>query len=112
MRGRPCERTRQWLPRREAESDRQEGVGTPRLLGQGSELAQIRPYILGDDVRQIDWNVTARTGEPHVRVQHAERVLVTARHRTRVVIVRLADEGSEGLGVRRTRVLLVPADFA
>ena len=48
-----------------------------RLLGQGSELAQIRPYMLGDDVRQIDWNVTARTGEPHVRVQHAERVLVT-----------------------------------
>ena len=48
-----------------------------RLLGQGSELAQIRPYTLGDDVRQIDWNVTARTGEPHVRVQHAERVLVT-----------------------------------
>jgi uncharacterized protein (DUF58 family) len=48
-----------------------------RLLGQGSELAQIRPYVLGDDVRQIDWNVTARTGDPHVRVQHAERVLVT-----------------------------------
>jgi uncharacterized protein (DUF58 family) len=48
-----------------------------RLLGQGSELAQIRPYTLGDDVRQIDWNVTARTGEPHVRIQHAERVLVT-----------------------------------
>jgi uncharacterized protein (DUF58 family) len=48
-----------------------------RLLGQGSELAQIRPYVLGDDVRQIDWNVTARTGEPHIRVQHAERVLVT-----------------------------------
>jgi uncharacterized protein (DUF58 family) len=47
------------------------------LLGQGSELAQIRPYVLGDDVRQIDWNVTARTGEPHVRVQLAERVLVT-----------------------------------
>jgi uncharacterized protein (DUF58 family) len=48
-----------------------------QLLGHGSELAQIRPYVLGDDVRQIDWNVTARTGEPHVRVQHAERVLVT-----------------------------------
>jgi uncharacterized protein (DUF58 family) len=47
------------------------------LLGQGSELAQIRPYVLGDDVRQIDWNVTARTGDAHVRVQHAERVLVT-----------------------------------
>jgi len=48
-----------------------------QLLGDGSELAQIRPYQPGDDVRQIDWNVTARTGEPHVRVQHAERVLVT-----------------------------------
>ena len=47
------------------------------LLGDGSELAQVRPYEPGDDVRRIDWNVTARTGEPHVRVQLAERVLVT-----------------------------------
>jgi uncharacterized protein (DUF58 family) len=47
------------------------------LLGTGSELAMIRPYVAGDDVRRIDWNVTARTGEPHVRVDLAERVLVT-----------------------------------
>ena len=47
------------------------------LLGDGTELAQIRPYVPGDDVRRIDWNVTARTGEPHVRVHLAERVLVT-----------------------------------
>src|SRR4029453_352830 len=45
-----------------------------------------------------------------VRPGHAERVLVTARRRTRIVIVRLNDEGAEGLSVRRTRVLLVPAD--
>ena len=48
------------------------------LLGRGSELAQIRPYQPAeDDVRQIDWNVTARTGTTHVRVQLAERALVT-----------------------------------
>ena len=47
------------------------------LFGDGTELAQVRPYIAGDDVRRIDWNVTARTNEPHVRVQLAERVLVT-----------------------------------
>ena len=48
-----------------------------KLLGSGTELAMIRPYVAGDDVRRIDWAVTARTGEPHVRVDLAERVLVT-----------------------------------
>jgi uncharacterized protein (DUF58 family) len=45
--------------------------------GLGTELHQVRPYIAGDDVRRIDWNVTARTGVTHVRVELAERVLVT-----------------------------------
>src|SRR5205814_770857 len=46
-------------------------------LGTGTELAQVRPYQLGDDVRQIDWAVTARMREPHVRVHVAERTLTT-----------------------------------
>ena len=46
-------------------------------LGGGTELAQVRPYEPGDDVRRIEWNVTARTGQTHVRVELAERVLVT-----------------------------------
>jgi uncharacterized protein (DUF58 family) len=45
--------------------------------GDGTELAHVRAYVPGDDVRRIDWAVTARTGEPHVRVHLAERVLVT-----------------------------------
>jgi uncharacterized protein (DUF58 family) len=47
------------------------------FTGLGTELHQVRPYEPGDDVRRIDWNVTARTGLPHVRVELAERVLVT-----------------------------------
>jgi uncharacterized protein (DUF58 family) len=47
------------------------------FAGIGSELWQVRPYEPGDDVRRIEWNVTARTGEAHVRVELAERVLVT-----------------------------------
>jgi uncharacterized protein (DUF58 family) len=46
-------------------------------LGQGTELAQVRAYVPGDDVRSIDWNATARTGQPHVRVHVAERALTT-----------------------------------
>ena len=46
-------------------------------LGFGSELAQVRPYEPGDDVRRIDWNVTARMRVPHVRVHLAERVMTT-----------------------------------
>jgi uncharacterized protein (DUF58 family) len=45
--------------------------------GDGVELAQVRPYEAGDDVRKMEWNVTARTGLPHVRVNMAERALAT-----------------------------------
>jgi uncharacterized protein (DUF58 family) len=46
-------------------------------LGGGTELAQVRPYEPGDDVRRIDWNVTARMAVPHVRVHVPERTLTT-----------------------------------
>ena len=46
-------------------------------LGGGTELAQVRPYEPGDDVRRIDWNVTARMAQPHVRVNVPERSLTT-----------------------------------
>ena len=46
-------------------------------IGAGTELAQLRPYEVGDDVRQIDAAATARTGEPHVRLHVPERTLTT-----------------------------------
>ncbi len=43
--------------------------------GGGVEFDEVRPYIPGDDVRSIDWNVTARTGEPFVKRYVEERQL-------------------------------------
>ena len=41
--------------------------------GRGIEFAEVRPYQIGDDVRTIDWNVSARTGEPYVKLFEEER---------------------------------------
>ncbi len=41
--------------------------------GFGLDLAELREYQYGDDVRHIDWNVTARTGQPYVRQFHEDR---------------------------------------
>jgi uncharacterized protein (DUF58 family) len=46
-------------------------------IGAGTELAQLRPYEVGDDVRQIDPSATARAGEPYVRLHVPERTLTT-----------------------------------
>ncbi|MGW0823959.1 DUF58 domain-containing protein [Streptomyces sp. NPDC002845] len=45
--------------------------------GPGSEVSETRPYVIGDDVRRMDWNATARTNEPHVRLTLADRELTT-----------------------------------
>ncbi|MDQ6775999.1 MAG: DUF58 domain-containing protein [Actinomycetota bacterium] len=46
-------------------------------VGTGTELAQLRPYEVGDDVRHIDPAATARTGQTHVRLHVPERALTT-----------------------------------
>ena len=43
--------------------------------GSGVEFDEVRPYVPGDDVRSIDWNVTARTGVPHIKRFVEEREL-------------------------------------
>ena len=67
--------------------------------GQGVEFDEVRPYIPGDDVRTIDWNVTARTGEPYIKRYSEERELT---------ILFLVDvSGSQGYGsVRRSKMEL------
>lgn len=43
--------------------------------GRGMSFSEVRQYQFGDDVRNIDWNVTARTGEPHIKIFEEEREL-------------------------------------
>ena len=43
--------------------------------GRGMSFSEVRDYSYGDDVRNIDWNVTARTGSPHIKVFEEEREL-------------------------------------
>ncbi len=67
--------------------------------GQGVEFAEVRPYVAGDDVRTIDWNVTARAGVPFIKRFAEERELT---------ILFLVDvSGSQGYGsVRRSKMEL------
>ncbi len=50
-----------------------QGEHPTAAFGPGLDLADLRPYIPGDDVRSLDWNVTARTGFPHVRRFYEDR---------------------------------------
>jgi uncharacterized protein (DUF58 family) len=56
-------------------SDVMAGAYLSVFKGRGMEFDEVRPYVPGDDVRSIDWNVTARTGEPHVKRFVEEREL-------------------------------------
>ena len=49
------------------------GLHHSRLRGRGVDFDQVRVYQAGDDVRNIDWRVTARTQEPHTKLFHEER---------------------------------------
>ncbi len=61
-----------FLPRQPAHSVLN-GRHASRLRGRGLNFEELRGYLPGDDVRSIDWKVTARTGEPYVRVYTEER---------------------------------------
>lgn len=60
--------------------------------GRGIEFAEVREYQVGDDIRSIDWNVSARFGHPYVKVHHEERELT--------VILLLDLSGSHLFGTR------------
>ncbi len=61
-----------FLPRQAAKSVLN-GRHASRMRGRGLNFEELRGYLPGDDIRAIDWKVTARTGEPHIRVYTEER---------------------------------------
>jgi len=72
--------------------------------GRGIEFSQVREYQPGDDVRTIDWNVTARSGVPHVKEFVEERDLT--------VIIALDVSGSMGFGSVDWRKCDIAAELA
>ena len=58
--------------------------------GRGMEFAEVRPYQIGDDIRNIDWNVSARTGETYVKVFEEER------EQTLMLLVDISGSGEFG----------------
>ncbi|MEE4311328.1 MAG: DUF58 domain-containing protein [candidate division KSB1 bacterium] len=58
--------------------------------GRGMEFSEVREYQLGDDIRSIDWNVTARMGHPYVKVFEEEREL------TVMLLVDVSSSGNFG----------------
>ncbi len=61
-----------FLPNQPARSALQ-GRHRARIRGRGLDFEELRNYLPGDDVRAIDWKVTARAGSPYVRVYNEER---------------------------------------
>lgn len=82
------------------------------VRGQGMEFEEARAYSPGDDVRHIDWNVTARAGEPFVKVFREERQL------TLLLVVdvsgsaRVGSGGRDGRTDRRLQTARVAASLA
>jgi uncharacterized protein (DUF58 family) len=72
--------------------------------GRGMSFDEVRLYSPGDDPRTIDWNVTARTGTPHVKVYTEERELS--------VIILMDTSGNMGFGTRGAQKRRVAARLA
>lgn len=60
--------------------------------GRGMDFAEVRPYQIGDDIRSIDWNVSARTGETFIKVFEEER--------EQTLLLAVDISGSEDFGSR------------
>ena len=82
----------------------QAGSHISRVRGRGMEFSEVRGYQAGDDIRAMDWRVTARTGSPHIKLFQEEK--------ERPVIVACDLRSNMWFGTRRALKSLVAADIA
>lgn len=68
--------------------------------GRGVAFSEVREYRMGDDVRDIDWNVTARARKPHIKVYEEEREL------TMMLVVDVSGSGLFGSGDKTKRTIM------
>lgn len=80
------------------------GTHTSSVRGRGIDFSEVREYQPGDDIRSMDWRVTARTGDPHIKVFTEER--------ERPVLIVCDLRSSMFFGTRRALKSVVAADIA
>lgn len=80
------------------------GQHSSHVRGRGLNFEEIRHYIAGDDIRTLDWHVTLRTGEPHVRAYTEEK--------DRPVLLVVDQSMSMFFGSQRALKSVVAAEFA
>lgn len=95
---------RMMLKTRRAARERLAGHYEAAVRGAGLTFADVRPYQPGDDVRRLDWNVTARTGVPHIKRFVEER--------ERIVYLCLDVSGSQHFGSQRQTKHAVASEIA
>ncbi len=89
---------------RRAAADTLAGQYHSVFKGRGIEFDQVRPYTVGDDIRSIDWNVTARHGSPFIKQYQEERELT---------VMLLVDLSASGLfGTRSSRKIELAAELS
>jgi uncharacterized protein (DUF58 family) len=82
------------------------------VRGQGMEFEEVRAYVPGDDVRHIDWNVTARSGEPFIKVFREERQLTVQLVVDCSGSTRVGSGGRDGRTIRRLQIARIAGGIA
>jgi len=106
--------SRKHLPSRLARLRELDGRATVQVRGEGTEFDSLREYVMGDDVRSIDWRATARRGDVVVRTWRPERDrrVVVVLDTSRTAAARVGDQPRLDAGIEAALLLAALASHA